>query len=287
MCANSICVDHPVNVPEAAGNDVDAMSGASWEEEGEDAAVRAAASSTFEKGLRVLRVFDAARPALTISEVARAAGLDRAVARRLLYTLVSLGYVRRSGRHFSLTPRVLVLAAGFLEGHRFGKTIQPILRAYARDTDEGISVAMLDGEEGVYVAHAGGSPERVTLGFTVGSRIPLAPTAIGRALLLAVPPAEASALLARIPVARHTARTVTDRAAIEAALERARAAGYARADEEFEPAVGAVAVPVVSARGTPSAVGLSADIARFSDPAFERGVVATLRECAAGLAAFL
>ncbi|WP_199579801.1 helix-turn-helix domain-containing protein, partial [Streptomyces sp. CRB46] len=58
------------------------------------------------RGLTVLTAFDENRPALTLSEVARATGLSRATARRALITHEHAGLVRRGPDHtFTLTPR--------------------------------------------------------------------------------------------------------------------------------------------------------------------------------------
>jgi IclR family pca regulon transcriptional regulator len=66
-----------------------------------------------------------------------------------------------------------VLAGGFLQGHQFGKTIQPVMRAFSYRAGETISMAMLDGSDAVYVAHAGGETGMARIGFTIGSRLPL------------------------------------------------------------------------------------------------------------------
>src|SRR5207237_9164578 len=69
---------------------------------------------SLERGLAVIRAFGPERTRLTLSEVAREAGLTRAAARRFLLTLVELGYVRSDGREFSLRPRVLELGYAYL-----------------------------------------------------------------------------------------------------------------------------------------------------------------------------
>src|SRR5919199_598179 len=69
---------------------------------------------SLERGLAVIRAFSAERPQLTLSEVARATGLDRAAARRFLLTLADLGYVHSDGRSFMLAPRVLELGYAYL-----------------------------------------------------------------------------------------------------------------------------------------------------------------------------
>lgn len=54
----------------------------------------------FLKGLSVIEAFDRGREALTIAEVAKTTGLDRATARRCLLTLLRLGYAETNGRQF-------------------------------------------------------------------------------------------------------------------------------------------------------------------------------------------
>ncbi len=68
----------------------------------EGEAPRKAFVQSLERGLSVLTAFDAEHPTLTLSDVARLTGLDRAAARRFLYTFVDLGYMRVDGRSFSL-----------------------------------------------------------------------------------------------------------------------------------------------------------------------------------------
>jgi IclR family pca regulon transcriptional regulator len=63
---------------------------------------------SLERGLAVIRAFGGERRELTLSEVARTAGLSRAATRRFLLTLVQLGYVESAGGRFSLRPHALV-----------------------------------------------------------------------------------------------------------------------------------------------------------------------------------
>ena len=70
---------------------------------------------SLERGLAVIRAFDAEHPELTLSDVARSTGLTRAAARRFLHTLVELGYMRTDGRLFSLRPTVLELGYNQLQ----------------------------------------------------------------------------------------------------------------------------------------------------------------------------
>jgi IclR family pca regulon transcriptional regulator len=236
-------------------------------------------SLTFIKGMAVLKAFDAANTHLTLPQIARMTGLDRAITRRLVLTLVRLGYVQQKERVFSLTPRILVLAGGFLQGRQFGKSIEPVLRAFAHRIGEGISMAMIDGDEAVYVAHAGSDKGMVSIGLTVGSRVPLLSTAIGRALVAFSDPAQSKFLLAQAPLEKTTSATLADRAQVRKEIARVAERGYAFADGEFEAGVAALAVPVRSRGAEIAALGVSARSTRFKSEPFRNSVLDTLNEC--------
>ena len=113
------------------------------------------------RGLAVIRAFDAEHPELTLSEVARGAGITRAAAGRFLRTLEELGYVRASagsangsgvGRIFALTPRVLELGFSYLSALSIPEIVQPHLERLSREVDESVSAAVLDGADIVYIA---------------------------------------------------------------------------------------------------------------------------------------
>ncbi|MFD8810362.1 helix-turn-helix domain-containing protein, partial [Streptomyces sp. NPDC059627] len=114
---------------------------------------------SFERGLAVIRAFDAEHPARTLSEVARACDLTRAAARRLLLTLADLGYVHSDGRRFRLTPRVLELGYAYLAGLDLPNLAQPHLAQLAELAGESAALCLLDGDGVVPVAAA--RPRRV------------------------------------------------------------------------------------------------------------------------------
>ena len=244
-------------------------------------------SLTFVKGMNVLKAFDSESTHLTLPQIARATGLDRASARRLVLTLVHLGYVKQEERVFSLTPRILVLASGFLQARKFGKTIEPVLRSFSQQISDAISMAMIDDYQAVYVAHAGVDTKSVSIGFTVGSRAPLLHTAIGRALIAASTPDQADDLIANASIERFTGITVMDRRAIAEDIALTAQRGYAFADGEFEAGVAAIATPVRSATGEIASIGISGNSARLRDEAYRSRVIDTLRECSKAIGALL
>src|SRR3982750_4811056 len=162
---------------------------------------------SLERGLAVIRAFDARHPELTLSEVARICDLTRAAARRFLLTLADLGYVRSDGRLFSLTPRVLELGYAFLSRLTLPEVAQPHLERLAAEVHESSSVSVLDGDDIVYVARVPTS-RIMTVAINVGRGFPGYATSMGRVLVAHRPAEEVEAYLARVRLERLTARTV-------------------------------------------------------------------------------
>src|SRR5262245_36521835 len=104
------------------------------------------------RALAVLRSFSGERPRQTLSDVARETALDRANARRLLLTLRAPGDVTSVGRTFALPPRILGLGYSYLSGMSLPEIAQPHLQRLAAELNETAALAVLDGDDIVYVA---------------------------------------------------------------------------------------------------------------------------------------
>jgi IclR family transcriptional regulator, pca regulon regulatory protein len=198
---------------------------------------------SLERGLAVIRAFDAVHPELTLSEVARICDLTRAAARRFLLTLADLGYVRTDGRMFSLTPRVLELGYAFLSSLSLPEVAEPHLERLVAQVRESSSVCVLDGDDVVYVARVPTS-RIMTVAINVGTRFPAYATSMGRVLLAGLPDDDLEAYLGRVRLSRLTARTVATPAALRTELRKVRAQGFAIVDQELEEGLRAVAAPI-------------------------------------------
>ena len=130
----------------------------------------------------VINSFSRERPAQTLSEVAQLTGLTRATVRRVLLTLVELGYVHQNGRLFSLTPKVLDLGYSFLSSFRVLELAQAPMERLVEEVKESSSLSILDGSEIVYVARVP-TTRIMTISLALGSRLPAYPTSMGRVLL--------------------------------------------------------------------------------------------------------
>lgn len=218
---------------------------------------------------------------MTLAEIARRTGQDRATARRGALTLVQAGYLRQDGRLLSLTPRVLALAGGFLQANQFGRQIQPVLNHHARELETEITLAMLDQGRVLLLAQSTADSNPVTYGFTAGAHIPLAHTSLGRMLLACLPQEEAAMILSRNPLPRHTEHSLQMPEQILAKVSDARNQSYSLTDSEFEPGITGYAVPVSKPGNTPIVLGSSAPNG-LSDTV-SRDLLSGLQICAADL----
>lgn len=200
------------------------------------------------RGLQVIRAFGPGRPRMSLSEVAASTGTARAVARRLLLTLEHLGYVARDGRQFSLAPRVLELGYSYLSAGGLPELARPAMEALSRRIHESVSVAVLDDTEIVYVQRVAVN-KVMTITLAVGARLPAFCTSMGRVLLAALPADELQDRLARSALTRLTPHTCTDPRAIARRIATVRREGHAYTEQELEPGLCSLAVPLHDAAG--------------------------------------
>lgn len=203
---------------------------------------------SLERGLEVMRSFSKDRTSQTLSEVAQHTGLTRATARRILLTLVELGYVHQSSRSFSLTPKVLDLGYSYLSSFKVVELAQQPMERLVDAVRESSSMAVLDGEEIVYVARVP-TTRIMTISLAIGSRLPAYPTSMGRVLLAGLPDSELDDFISGAKLEKLTSRTITDRRRLRAAIEKVRFEGYALVDQELEEGLRSIAAPIKNERG--------------------------------------
>jgi IclR family transcriptional regulator, pca regulon regulatory protein len=216
------------------------------------------------KGLRIIEAFDTDHVRLAIADVSRTTSMDRATCRRLLLTLVSLGFAEHDGKFFKLTPRILRLGYAYLQSASLPSIVQPLLEQLSRETEESCSVSVLDGQFIVYIARA--SRRRVmSINLSVGSRLPAYCSSMGRVLLAALSPPAAKAILEQSDRRALTSKTLTGVGVLMTQLATIRSENYAIIDEELELGLRSIAVPLYDSRGrVVAAMNIGAQAARVS-----------------------
>ena len=204
------------------------------------------------RGLEVLRCFRPNESSLSNSDIAGRTGLPKPTVTRLTHTLRQLDYLVHveSTGHYRLGPGVLQLGYGVLAGIDVAERAATVMREVQQaGPNPNATVAL--GERHrfkmIYTAvHR--STADVSLTLTVGARLPLFHSAMGRAALCAMPAAERDRILdaARIEGREDMdlVRRNLDRAAEDYAIH-----GYCASFGEWRPEISGIAVPVVSLNG--------------------------------------
>ncbi|MEU2513725.1 IclR family transcriptional regulator [Streptomyces syringium] len=218
-----------------------------------------------------------------LSELSASSGLPLPTIHRLMRTLVACGYVRQQpNRRYALGPRLIRL--GESASRLLGTWARPYLARLVEETGETANMALLDGDEVVYVAQV---PSRHSMRmFTeVGRRVLPHSTGVGKALLAQATDEEVRALLARTGMPAATEKTITTPEGFLEALARVRESGFAVDDNEQEIGVRCLAVPVPDSP-TAAAISISGPAGRVTEAAVEK-IVPVLQEVAAELSVAL
>ena len=218
--------------------------------------------------VRVMQILEAVAispDGISVRDLSRAIGCGKGTISKMLGTLERRHYVRRdatSGR-FTLTWRLLALAFGHSDQAGMPRVFLPVLQELADETDELVQLAVVDGDQVLFVAKAEGRGQTIRLLPLVGLWAPLHATAAGKLWLSTLPASEVSRVLGRrLPAVAP--KTITSMGALRKELERVRAAGYALADEELAEGGRAIAAPITREGAMVGAVALSGPAYRLS-----------------------
>lgn len=198
---------------------------------------------SFARGLSVIRCFGEGANRLTLTEVAKKAGLSRAGARRLLHTLCNEKYAATDGKWFWLTPRILDLGYSYLSSMELWGFAQEYLERLRARLEESTSIAVLDGHDVVYVMRAQ-TKRMLAIYLGVGSRLPAYATSLGRIQLAYLPEDRLKQYLDQVQLEKFTPYTINSIEELRQTLERERENGYSIVSRELELGISGVAMPV-------------------------------------------
>ena len=234
------------------------------------------------RGLAVVRAFTRQKRQLTIAQISQRTGIPRAAVRRCLYTLGQLGYVATEDRRtFFLRPKVLELGHAYMTSSPLAASSQPILDRVSDVIHESCSMAILDGDEILYIARSSVQDRIMSIDLGLGSRLPAHCTSMGRVLLAALPAPELAEYLGRVKMIAYTSRTVSSPQKLAEVLDEVRRDGYAIVDQELEIGLRSLAVPVHDHLGrTPAAINVGVQASRVSVADLEARVLPQLRAAA-------
>lgn len=231
----------------------------------------------------MLEYMNARKTPATLSEVAYHTGATRAASRRFLLTLESLGYVESNDRLFSLTPKVLKLSSAFSTSRSLASVATPYLKELARLTGESCSVAVLQGENIVYVGRE--STKRImSINIQLGAEFPAVYTSMGRAILANLAEEETQAFMQQVTLEPVTNLTITDKTELHKRLTLTRKRGYSLVNQELEIGLVSLAVPVFDhARNPIAAINIACSTAVHKPNRMVSRFVELLKETSAAI----
>lgn len=232
------------------------------------------------RGVQILQVLaDAQGEPVPLTEIARALGAAKSSTSNLCVVLEETHLIRRVDSGFVLGHRTVELGGAYLRSFNEVREFYRFCNEAPTLSEEVVQMAMLDGSDVVYLArHEGRSPLRLTA--NLGDRFPAAPTAVGNALLAALPDADIERRFSDARAfPRRTADSVRSLAELMARLGEVRERGYAVDEGGVHPGISGVAVrmPPRSSSSPALAIGCTFLTAATS-PLQREAIVRELRE---------
>jgi IclR family transcriptional regulator, pca regulon regulatory protein len=214
------------------------------------------------RGLAVLECFTDHRDFMSVALASTETGLSQSAVRRCLYTLTKLGYAEQLGQFYRLTPKSLTLGYAFLSSDQLVASAQPIMDKLRDETGESCSLGVRVDDQLVYAARSS-TKSIMSVSLTVGSRLPLYCTSMGRILLAGLSHENLEAYLRMADLAPVTRHTITSRTDLLTAVAAAREEGYAIVDQELELGLRSIAVPVFGRdRSVVAALNVATQVSR-------------------------
>ncbi len=234
------------------------------------------------RGLDVLRAFTPGDTLLGNQELAQRTGLPKSTISRLTYTLLQLGYLTQDHATGKYRPGVAVLTLGYaaLSTLDIREVAQPMMRELSQDSGLSVTLGARSGSHIIYI-EACRAPTRVGIKLDVGSSVPLATTAIGRAWLGGLSSPQRRLVLEEL-AEMYAERWPAISEGLDTALVEYQERGYTLSLGEFEPDIYAVGVPVPAAQPGQAhlALNCSGPAYRLSRERLEQEIAPRLLEIA-------
>jgi IclR family transcriptional regulator, KDG regulon repressor len=221
--------------------------------------------ASLQHAINILNLFDDSHAELGNSDIARILNMDPGTVAGLVYTLKINSYLDQNpeNRKYHLGLKLVERASVLLGQIDLRKIAGPILENLLEWSGESVNLGVRDHQEVVYIERLFGS-QSLGIRSELGKRAPLHSTALGKALLSRLDPAEVQSILKDYLMKPVTPKTITQKSEFLAELEKVRRDGYALDEEENELGGRCLAAPVIDHLGKPiGAISISAPIQRL------------------------
>lgn len=197
------------------------------------------------RGLDVLRAFSQQGGVLGNQEIAKITGLPKPTISRMTYTLSQLGYLSYSTQleKYQLDSGVLALGYAYTSNLQVRRIAKPIMEKFATRANLSVGLTIRERLSMLYVENCRGDDSQA-LRMEVGSSLPIATSAAGRAYLVGLPQDERDIVLKEIQERTEASRWESIKAGIDKALAQYEEFGFVTSLGEWDRAVNSVGVPL-------------------------------------------
>jgi len=224
------------------------------------------AVQSLDRALNLLEQIARHEQGITLSDVATATALPPSTAHRLLKSLEAREFVRHDSERglWFVGVRAFTVGSAFVRVRDIVAIARPVMRRLVDDVDESVNLAVLDGDQPVYLSQIE-CRQMIRAHALPGARAMAHCSGVGKALLAALPEAQTVAILRRAGLPALTAKTITRVDDYIQALADVRRNGFAVDDEEQSLGMRCVAAAIHDENGDPvAAVSLTGPSARLS-----------------------
>jgi DNA-binding IclR family transcriptional regulator len=235
---------------------------------------------SLDRAVQVLELLADSEGPLSLADVCERMDLHKSTAHRALMVLERTGLLERTPENrFRLGLKLYELGSRAVEQIDLRARVHPWFRKLSAQVGETVHLGVLQKTSVVYLDKVEPNNRRVWLDSRIGASNPVYCTAMGKAILAFLPPAEVAAIVARIRFVRYTPRTLCTAEALQRSLDRVRRRGYAIDDEEVECGVRCIGAPILNESGRPvAAVSVSGPSSRITQQSVP-GIAERLLRC--------
>jgi DNA-binding IclR family transcriptional regulator len=227
---------------------------------------------SIDKALSLLEFLSVNEQETGITEIGKNLHLGLSTVHRILFTLKSRGYVIQNcnTKKYRLGIKLFTLGCAVQSTKRLVERIKSYLRQLSQSTHETANLAILEGNEVIYLDTIG-SPEVLRTEIMAGTRTPAHCTALGKVLLASISDSEFESLYKRDePLSSLTSKSISSLEELKKNLKKVKKQGYAVDIEEYKIGINCIGVPISGRNGTMAAISITGPASRFTIDEMEK-----------------
>jgi len=241
-----------------------------------------------ERAMTVLSAFHHADAPLSLSEIAKRAGMDRSAAQRMVHTLRSRGYIERDTAESGFRPGIRILDHT-LDRLRLDPLVRratPVLQELRKSVRERVDLSLFDDLRLLYAVRL--QTKRQTFYTTlVGHSVPTFCTSGGWAILSKLPDERVRDIIERSDRRPFTPHTVSDVGEILEKVAQTRRQGYSLAIGQILAGEIAAGFPVLNTKGEPvAAIHIAGSLSEWTPEDYVTRVVPLGQEAARAISQY-